>query len=118
MSRMHHKGVQCMDCHNPHTLENVLPVENNMLCMKCHESGADEAPIIIPTEHSFHAEGSTGNRCVECHMPKTKYMEIDPRADHGFHSPDPLMTKELGIPNACSNCHSEESVDWAIEWSE
>ncbi len=118
MSRMHHKGVQCMDCHNPHTLENVLPVENNMLCMKCHESGADEAPIIIPTEHSFHAEGSTGNRCVECHMPKTKYMEIDPRADHGFHHPDPLMTQELGIPNACSKCHTEESLEWAVEWSE
>ena len=28
------------------------------------------------------------------------------------------MTKELGIPNACSKCHSDESLDWAIEWSE
>jgi tetratricopeptide (TPR) repeat protein len=24
----------------------------------------------------------------------------------------------LGIPNTCNRCHEEESVDWAIEWSE
>lgn len=108
-----------MDCHNPHTLEHILPVENNMLCMRCHEAGGTmEAPIIKPTEHSFHPAGSTGNRCVECHMPQTTYMQIDDRADHGFHSPDPLMTQELGIPNACSKCHSDESVDWAVEYAE
>jgi hypothetical protein len=36
-------------------------------------------------------------------------MQVDWRADHGFHSPDPLMTQELGIPNACSKCHTDES---------
>lgn len=119
MSRMAHAGVSCTDCHNPHTLEHVLPFENNMLCMRCHEAGGTmNAPIIKPTEHSFHQEGSMGNRCVECHMPQTTYMQVDPRADHGFHSPDPLMTKEHGIPNACSKCHEDQSLDWAIEHSE
>jgi hypothetical protein len=51
-------------------------------------------------------------------MSKTTYMQVDPRADHAFLSPDPLLTKELGIPNACNKCHTDESVDWAIEWSE
>ncbi|MFW6218346.1 MAG: multiheme c-type cytochrome, partial [Verrucomicrobiota bacterium] len=118
MSRMSHGGVSCMDCHNPHSLEPILPVENNMLCMRCHETGHMEATVIDPVEHSFHAEDSTGNQCVNCHMPKSTYMQVDPRADHGFHSPDPLMTKELGIPNACSSCHTEESVDWAVEHAE
>lgn len=118
MSRMAHAGVHCMDCHDPHSMDNILPVENNMLCMRCHEAGVDEAPIIEPTKHSFHAADSLGNRCVECHMPKTNYMQVDPRADHGFHSPDPLMTRELGIPNACSRCHTDETLDWAVEWSE
>ncbi len=45
-------------------------------------------------------------------------MQRDPRRDHGFHSPDPLMTQELGIPNACQRCHTEETTEWAIEWSE
>lgn len=118
MSRMNHAGVSCMDCHNPHSLELTLPVENNMLCMRCHETGHMDATVIEPSAHSFHAEGSTGNQCVNCHMPKTTYMQVDPRADHGFHSPDPLMTRELGIPNACSSCHTDESVDWAVEHAE
>lgn len=118
MSRMGHAGVTCMDCHNPHTLKPLLPVKNNMLCMRCHETGVMEAPVIEPVQHSFHPEGSTGNRCVECHMPETVYMQVDWRADHGFHSPDPLMTRELGIPNACSNCHADQSVDWAVEHAE
>lgn len=124
MSRMNHAGVSCMDCHNPHTLEPILPVQNNMLCMRCHEEGVagtehvKEAPSIDPLEHSFHPEGSTGNLCVECHMSETVYMQEDWRADHGFHSPDPLMTKELGIPNACSKCHSDQSLEWNIEYAE
>ncbi|MFP4166663.1 MAG: ammonia-forming cytochrome c nitrite reductase subunit c552 [Opitutales bacterium] len=121
LSRMGHAGVSCMDCHDPHTEELIQPVKNNMLCQRCHEHGVMDAPFIEPEEHSFHPKDSAGNRCVECHMPKTTYMQVDPRADHGFHSPDPLMTKEHGIPNACNNCHTkedEEGVDWAVEWSE
>ena len=118
MSRMGHAGVTCLDCHNPHSNALILPAENNLLCMRCHETGLDNAPIIVPTEHSFHPADSTGNRCVECHMPKRTYMQVDPRADHGFLHPDPLLTQELGIPNSCNGCHEEESVDWAIEWSE
>jgi predicted CXXCH cytochrome family protein len=118
LSSMAHAGVSCMDCHNPHTMETILPTDNNLLCMRCHESGLDGAPVIQPTQHSFHPAGSTGNRCVECHMPKRTYMQVDPRSDHGFHSPDPLLTKELGIPNACSDCHTDQDLDWAIDWSE
>jgi predicted CXXCH cytochrome family protein len=118
MSRMGHAGVTCMDCHNPHTLERILPAENNMLCMRCHEAGVDDAPIIEPLKHSFHSEGSTGNQCIECHMHQSVYMQVDWRADHGFHLPDPLMTQELGIPNACNQCHQDESIEWAVEHAE
>ena len=118
MSRMAHSGVSCKDCHNPHTLKTILPIENNLLCMRCHSGGVENAPVIEPLAHSFHSEGSTGNQCVQCHMSKTVYMQVDPRADHAFLSPDPLLTKELGIPNACNKCHTDESVDWAVEWSE
>ena len=112
MSRMAHAGVTCLDCHNPHSLEPILPVENNMLCLRCHENGANNAPIIQPTEHSFHPHGSSGNRCVACHMPETTYMQVDPRADHAFLSPDPLLTKELGIPNPGNKAQSDKSVAW------
>ena len=118
MSRMHGAGVTCLDCHNPHGLKTLLPVDDNSLCQSCHASGKLGAPLIEPVRHSGHGEGSSGNRCVNCHMPKTTYMQADPRADHGFLLPDPLMTAELGIPNACSVCHGDKSLEWVVARAE
>ncbi len=119
-SKMGHAGVTCLDCHQAHSAKLKLPVENNAMCMSCHTPpGTNGAtPIPDPMAHSHHGSNSKGNRCVECHMPETTYMARDPRRDHGFTIPDPLLTKELGIPNACNRCHTDQTVDWAIEWSE
>jgi len=121
-SRMGGKaGVTCLDCHEPHSGRTKLPVQNNALCLQCHGApGPQNAPVIDPMAHSRHAADSVGNRCVSCHMTTTTYMQRDPRHDHGFIKPDPLLTKELGIPNACNGCHTDQTVDWAIartdEW--
>ena len=123
LSNMGHKGVTCLDCHDPHSTKIKFPLENNTLCMSCHAAGTngrlDGAPLINPTEHSHHTGDSTGNSCVACHMTETVYMGRDPRRDHGFHVPDPQLTKENGTPNACNKCHNEdpkEDTDWAIKW--
>jgi predicted CXXCH cytochrome family protein len=120
MSKMGHKGVTCMDCHDPHQAKIKMTLDHNALCMQCHAGGTngriEGAQIIVAEQHSFHPYDSTGNQCVECHMTNTVYMGNDPRRDHGFHIPDPLLTKEAGIPNACNKCHTDQSVDWAIEW--
>ena len=120
LSRMGHAGVTCLDCHDPHSTKTLLPTGNNQLCLQCHAapgrvlaSGARAAPI-DPVAHSHHAAGSTGNQCVNCHMPTTTYMQRAPRHDHGWLKPDPLLTKELGIPNACNRCHADKSTDWVI----
>jgi len=114
-SKMAAAGVTCLDCHNAHTGKVKLPVENNTLCMQCHLPGNQrKAPVINPVAHSFHAEGSKGNRCVECHMTETTYMQRDARRDHGFIIPDPLLKQELGIPDACSRCHADKSAEWNI----
>ncbi len=120
MSRMGSTGgIRCLDCHNPHTGRTILPVSNNALCMSCHSApGQNNAPAIDPVAHSHHTAESTGNRCVDCHMTFTPFMERDLRRDHGMHSPDPLLTRELGIPNACNKCHTDKPVDWAIEWTD
>lgn len=114
-------GVTCLDCHDPHTLKTKLPSDNNAICLQCHgPSPRNNAPIIDPVAHSHHGADSTGNRCVTCHMPTTVYMQRDPRHDHGFLKPDPLLTKELGIPNSCNRCHTDQTTEWAIartdEW--
>ena len=127
LSNMGHKGVSCMDCHDPHTTKLKMPVANNTLCMSCHAGGSngrmDGAIIIDPATHTKHfgigkhnGVGS-GHSCVDCHMTHTTYMGRDPRRDHGFHIPDPQMTKETGTPNACNKCHEDKDTDWAIKWT-
>jgi predicted CXXCH cytochrome family protein len=119
LSRMAHAGVSCLDCHDPHTNKTILPTDNNQLCLQCHAApgrvmpGGPRAVPIDPTAHSHHAAGSDGNSCVACHMPTTNYMQRAPRHDHGWLKPDPRLTLELGIPNACNRCHAGQSPEWA-----
>ena len=113
-SRMHNAGVRCMDCHDMHSMKTILP--GNQLCMRCHtQGGFPNAPVIAPEAHSFHQTASTGNQCVNCHMPQTVYMQRHPRHDHGFTIPDPLLTKQFNVPNACNKCHTDKTTDWALE---
>ena len=88
----------------------------NALCMRCHSGGYSGSSVIQPDQHMFHPNETPGGRCVDCHMPQTTYMQRHPRRDHGFTIPDPLLTQELGVPNACNRCH--ETTDWAIEATE
>ncbi len=137
-SRMFHKGVRCVDCHDFHSAKVRLP--GNMMCLSCHGPGATNAPLINPVTHSQHkvfgfdTNGvmldfdlgdyhpktikETGGECVNCHMPQTYYMQRHLRHDHGFTIPDPLLTKQFGIPNACNRCHQDKSTDWALGYVE
>ncbi|MCB1224577.1 MAG: tetratricopeptide repeat protein [Verrucomicrobiales bacterium] len=113
-SRMQHRGVRCMDCHDMHSMKTLLP--GNQLCMRCHTAGGYEgAPPIVPDAHTFHTAESTGSQCVNCHMPQTVYMQRDGRHDHGWTIPDPLLTRDFGVPNACNRCHTDQSADWSLQ---
>ncbi len=115
-SKMQAAGVRCVDCHDPHTGKNLL--EGNALCLRCHGPPIAPAPKISDPAHSFHKAGTAGSRCVDCHMPETTYMQRHRRRDHGFTIPDPLLTKEYNIPNACNRCHADKSADWALGFCE
>jgi predicted CXXCH cytochrome family protein len=133
-SKMHDRGVNCLDCHNPHTSKTKLP--GNWLCLRCHNGSDPTAPVINPVIHSRHlvhnfdtngvalnldllayrpSEKEKGGECVSCHMSQTTYMQRHGRHDHGFTIPDPLLTKQFGIPNACNRCHKDKDADWALK---
>jgi predicted CXXCH cytochrome family protein len=113
-SKMHAAGVRCVDCHEPHTSKLRLP--GNQMCMACHGNVlTNGAPRIELETHSRHKVGTSGDFCTDCHMPTTFYMQRHPRHDHGFTVPDPRLTKEFGIPNACNRCHTNQTADWSLE---
>jgi tetratricopeptide (TPR) repeat protein len=99
-SKMYHKGIRCSDCHDPHSLQVRFP--DNRLCTSCHAhpAGKYDGP-----SHHHHSPNGAGSKCVNCHMPVTKYMAVDPRRDHSLRIPRPALSVELGTPNACTGCH-------------
>ncbi len=112
-SKMHAAGVRCVDCHEPHT--SKLRVPGNLMCLACHgNTMTNGAPRIDLSTHSHHKTDTAGDLCTDCHMPTTVYMQRHPRHDHGFTVPDPRLTKELGIPNACNRCHTNQTPDWSL----
>lgn len=104
-SKMFHKNVRCSDCHNPHSLK--LKHEGNQLCTSCHV--VHPAAKYDSPAHHQHKVGSKGASCVECHMPATTYMDVDPRRDHSLRIPRPDLSVQLGTPNACVACHIADS---------
>jgi predicted CXXCH cytochrome family protein len=107
-SKMYAEGVTCSDCHDAHS--GRLRAEGNALCAKCHLASKFDTP-----EHHFHKPDSTGASCVECHMPETIYMVVDPRRDHSMRVPRPDLSMTLGSPNACNRCHADKSVQWSVD---
>ena len=109
-SKMFRMGVRCTDCHDAHTLK--LRQEGNGVCLQCHA-----APAYDDARHHFHKKKwkgrpSEGALCVSCHMPKAPFMVVHMRADHSIRVPRPDLTRDLGVPNACSGCHKDKSLSW------
>jgi predicted CXXCH cytochrome family protein len=102
--------IACTKCHDPHGRgipgDLYRPVDDDRTCTQCHE-GAD---------HSHHPPDSPGSRCVACHMPRMVIEGGHGRSfDHTMSVPSMRNTKELGLPNACRDCHLLEDPGWEYE---
>lgn len=111
-SRMYGAGVNCIDCHSPHSMK--LKIEGNGLCLQCHSVDAYQGET-----HSKHTQSEEANQCINCHMPSRTYMGVDARRDHSFSIPTPHISDNTGSPNACLNCHDKDNA-WVskqlIQW--
>ena len=107
-SKMYQAGVTCTDCHNPHS--GKVYAQDNALCATCHKPETFDTP-----KHHQHKVGSEGALCINCHMPDTTYMGVDARRDHSMQIPRPDLSINLGVPNACTRCHQDQSNQWAFE---
>ena len=107
-SAMAAAGVTCSDCHEPHS--GTLRADGNALCAQCHL-----ATTYDQASHHRHEVGSEAAECSACHMRAETYMVVDPRRDHSFRVPRPDLSLSVGSPNACNDCHSDQTSEWAAE---
>lgn len=112
-SKMFEKGVKCNDCHDVHRAKRHT--EGNLLCLKCHRADTYDTD-----RHHFHKKEvkgrpSEGASCPSCHMPGRTYMGVHFRRDHSIRVPRPDLSREIGTPNACSECHKERTLTWVTD---
>jgi hypothetical protein len=102
----------CVNCHDPHwnrTDGNDALMKNaDRYCMDCHEGKQVE-------NHTHHPGASTGSSCVGCHMPHSVQGVKATMRDHSMSFPEPENTVRYGVPNACNECHSDQTPEWAAE---
>jgi len=108
--------LTCVECHNPH--KGIGPnwtrtlAQDDAVCLKCHEQFAQPDQRLA---HTHHAAGSTGDSCINCHMPKLNEGMQDVVRTHMIHSPTMPEMIEAGHPNACNLCHLDEPIDWTLQ---
>ena len=101
-SRMFAAGVTCSDCHEPHAASSARPATASA----CNAT----PPTNMPRWHITAMHGGPGAACASCHMPARTYMVVDIRHDHSFRIPRPDLSVTLGTPNACNDCHRDQSA--------
>lgn len=99
--------LDCLHCHTSSGRYRFTGEEANRACAPCHETRVADAPA-----HHRHAPGTPGSRCVDCHMPKTRFAGME-RSDHSMRPPMPAATARFGSPNACNLCHADRDAAWA-----
>jgi predicted CXXCH cytochrome family protein len=107
-------ALTCTSCHGMHSGDprgQIRPERaGDGACTGCHR---DLAGAQAAAAHSHHAPGSSGTRCLECHMPRVVYGLVGVHRSHRIDSPAPDRTPQPGRPDACTLCHVDKSRAWA-----
>jgi len=103
--------LNCVSCHTSSGRYRFKAEEKaNEACMPCHEDKVKDAPA-----HTHHKEGSSGDKCISCHMPMTSFARMN-RTDHSMLPPTPAATIAYKSPNACNLCHTDKDAAWADKY--
>lgn len=106
--------LSCLSCHSLHDSDPNDQLSTAGLsdeaCLQCHAEFRDRV-----AEHTHHLAESTGSRCYNCHMPHTSYALFSAIRSHRVDSPSAAITAATGRPNACNQCHVNQSLAWATD---
>ena len=62
--------------------------------------------------HTHHPVQSAGSRCYNCHMPYSSFALFSASRSHRIDSPNVAMSASHGRPNACNQCHIDQTLAW------
>jgi hypothetical protein len=115
--------MSCLSCHtmhkpadDPRTLQDwandqlKLGMDANEACASCHP-----ALVADTASHTRHAPESSGSLCYNCHMPYTTYGLLKGIRSHEIDSPSVATSLTTGRPNACNQCHLDQTLEWSAD---
>lgn len=104
--------ISCISCHSMHDGDPAGQITDrnrgNAPCLDCHTGIAEDV-----TGHTFHDAESAGSECRSCHMPNMVYGVMGIHQSHRIEVPEPAQNLLDQRPDACTNCHVEQTVAWA-----
>lgn len=131
LSKCYQQGeMTCVSCHGMHGTDSndqllygdstdLEIAHQNQACTQCHTELENEAELAA---HSHHGPTSSGSLCYNCHMPYQAYALMKRVRSHRIMNPSSQQTAEHGIPNACNQCHVDQSLSWTqatlADWSQ
>lgn len=108
-------GMTCAACHDVHSGAPSAALQSedggNAVCAGCHA-----AEVAAGEKHTFHATGTAGSRCVDCHMaPIVRGPGHEPARDHSMAPP---VAGPGQVPAACAACHTaaKNAAAVAVAW--
>ncbi|MGD2108426.1 MAG: multiheme c-type cytochrome [Phycisphaerae bacterium] len=117
--------MSCLSCHALHrSKEDARPfsswaedqlgpgMDGDGACLQCHDRFEDPK---VAVAHSHHAADSTGTTCYNCHMPYTTWGLLGAIRSHTVGSPNVATSLGTGRPNACNQCHLDQTLAWTAK---
>jgi tetratricopeptide (TPR) repeat protein len=98
--------LHCVTCHTSSGRDRNRD-NPNQACLVCHPNRNEDWEA--HTGHTVEA----GLTCISCHAPKRQFVGRFLRSDHSFRPPMPEATIRFGSPNACNQCHTDKTPEWA-----
>jgi predicted CXXCH cytochrome family protein len=105
-------GMTCQACHDVHSGAPTPALSaadgGDALCASCHG-----AIVALGRRHTLHAPGTSGSRCLDCHMAAiTRGPGRLPARDHSMSPP---VARAGKVPAACTSCHAAGTAAMVAE---
>ncbi len=108
--------ISCNSCHAMHSgdIKGQITEEKrtNIACTQCHTQLAAEPAL---SQHTKHLAEGKGSSCYSCHMPEVVSGIMAFHKTHKITIPEPKLTLEQSVPNACNQCHVDKSANWTVD---